>query len=114
MKFWDSYVNLCHEKGVSPTTAMKQMGISTGNISRWQGGGNPTGEMLLVLSRYFGRSIDFILTGEDYKNDTRRANSTSEISMLENFRSLPPELQGTAITYVKGLSDAYTATKKTS
>lgn len=110
-KFWDSYVNLCNEKGLTPTTAMKKMGISTGNISRWQHGGMPSGEMLLVISKFFNRSIDYILTGEDFnKNDERRAENTSELSMLLSFRSLPPELQATALSYVKGLSDAYAAT----
>ncbi len=113
--FWDNYVQLCEEKGDTPTGAMKKMGISTGNIHRWQSGGSPTGDMLITLTKYFHCSADFLLTGKNYNDhDDRIIKNSSELSILSNFRMLPQDLQSSALVYVKGLLDAYMTTKKES
>ena len=114
MRFWDNFVEACAEKGVAPTTAMKQMGISTGNIARWQSGGSPSMDMLVAISTYFRRSIDFLVTGIDFKpDDERLAATTAEVSMLQKFRQLPPDLQGTAIVYIEGVIDCYKKMQET-
>lgn len=112
-KFWDNFVEACSEKGLAPTTAMKKFGISTGNIHRWRQGIGPSGETLVTLSKNLGCSIDFLMTGEKYNpNDESVARTNTELAMLLNLRVLPPAIQATALTYVKGMADAYKATQE--
>ena len=105
--FWENYVNACAHKGVSPTGAMKQMGISTGNIHRWQSGGHPTGEMLIALTKYFGCSADYLLLGKEYGDQNERIiRDDKEYHLIKEFRALPDLLQDQIISYSKGLADA--------
>lgn len=105
--FWDNYVKACDIKGVTPTKGMKDMGISTGNIYRWQNGGTPTGEMLITLAKYFRCTTDFFLFGEERnQHDSHVTKSAAEYTILCAFRELTPGVQHTALTYMKALADA--------
>lgn len=102
--FWDNYVEACAKIGESPTGAMKKMGISTGNIHRWQNGGSPTGDMLVTLTRHLHCTADYLLTGN---TDTEFAGLCDiEIQMINMYRRLPDVLKKQAYTYLKGLADA--------
>lgn len=58
----DNLFNLMKEKGITAKQLSASTGISTGNISDWKSGRSmPTASKLIILSNYFGCSIDFIL-----------------------------------------------------
>ena len=110
--FWDNFVKACSVKGLTPTGAMKKMGVSTGNIHRWQNSSGPSAELLMTVSEYLGVSIDYLLTGKAYnQNDGRVIRTDAEYTMITLFRKLPHQLQSNAVVYLRGLSDAYLATK---
>lgn len=60
--FYDVYARLCKERGVSPTKAGGEMGISRSTISGWKNGGRtPTGTTLQKVADYFGVTTDLLL-----------------------------------------------------
>lgn len=61
MTFWERFYELCAEIGKKPNPVGKEIGVSSGVISKWKSGGIPNGENLILLSDYFGVSTDYLL-----------------------------------------------------
>ena len=61
--FYDRFLELCREKGVKPTNACLEAGLSRGLAAKWKSTGTekPSAEALEKLSAYFEKSIDEIL-----------------------------------------------------
>lgn len=66
--FYERYVLLCNEKGVSPSRAALNNGISKTSVTRWKDGAMPNSEILSKLSKYFSVSLDYMLGKTDIKN----------------------------------------------
>lgn len=45
--FYDNIYKICRDKGTSPTVILKELGYSTGNVSKWKSGSVPNIEWLL-------------------------------------------------------------------
>ena len=52
--FYEKFLRLCQERGVSPTTACMDMHISDGAWRRWREGASPRGATLSKVCGYFG------------------------------------------------------------
>lgn len=67
--FYDIFDSLCKEKGVKPTRACIEAGLSRGLASKWKSEKTavPDTESLRKLSLYFGTSVDALLGTEDKK-----------------------------------------------
>ena len=51
--FWERFYNLCLRNGKRPNPVGKEIGLSSGIISKWKNGGIPNGETLeLVAMEY--------------------------------------------------------------
>lgn len=59
--FYDIYVSLCKQKGVSPSKAAEENGLNRTSVVKWKSGTVPSGDTLNKLSRYFGVSMDYLL-----------------------------------------------------
>ncbi len=59
--FWKRFYNLCLRSGKRPNPIGKEIGLSSGIISKWKNGGIPNGETLMKLARYFDVSVDYLL-----------------------------------------------------
>lgn len=58
--------NLMESKSISAYKMSKDTGISDRLIGYWKKGEKlPSAENLMIISNYFGVSIDYLLTGED-------------------------------------------------
>ena len=64
--FYDRFLALCAEKGVRPTNACVEAGLSRGLAAKWKSTKTekPSAEALEKMSAYFGKSIDEILGKE--------------------------------------------------
>lgn len=67
--FYDIFTNLCNEKGLSPTATLQKLGVSTSKSTAWKNGSLPSASMLILLSEFFGVSIDYLLTGKETTYD---------------------------------------------
>lgn len=64
--FYAQFLELCNKEGVKPTPLIKSLGLSPGNLKRWENGSTVNSDILLMLSEHFGVSVDYLLTGKEY------------------------------------------------
>ena len=63
--FYDLFCELCKKKGVSPTKATVEIGLSRTIGTKWKTtGATPQGETLSKIADYFGVSVDYLLGNE--------------------------------------------------
>ena len=55
--FYDKFLNLCSQKGVSATAACVNAGLSESAWKRWVDGGTPNSISMGKLCKYFGVSM---------------------------------------------------------
>lgn len=61
--FYDKFVQLCNQKGVSPSRAAIDAGISKSLVTKWKANGckDPSPDVLRKLSVYFGVTVSDLL-----------------------------------------------------
>ena len=65
--FFEILKNLCKEKGTTPTTVVKELGLSSSSATSWKNGKVPHHGTLLKLASYFGVTVDYLLGNEKEK-----------------------------------------------
>ena len=70
--FYDRFVQICAERGISPSRAAIEAGLSKSTVSKWKNTpeAEPTGAALKKLSDFFGVSISELLGEETKKAPT--------------------------------------------
>lgn len=67
--FYDLFCRLCTQRGITPTKAALEIGLSKSTATKWkQTGATPQGETLARVAAYFGVSADLLLgeAGKQY------------------------------------------------
>lgn len=59
--FWERLNQLCAEHNVKLTNVVKELGMSTGNQSKWKRGAIPKSNVLKKFADYFNVSVDYLL-----------------------------------------------------
>ena len=62
--FWENFVKLCNNKGVSPNGACADLGFSTAIATKWKNGATPRSTTLQLIADYFDVSVDYLLGKE--------------------------------------------------
>ena len=66
--FWEKYESLCRKKRKSPNAVARELGISSGSITKWKDEKIiPNGKTLIKIADYFNCSTDYLL-GRNEKN----------------------------------------------
>lgn len=70
--FYDRFVYLCSQKGISPSKAAVDAGISKSLVTKWRNNkvDVPSPEVIKKLAKYFGMSVSEILDEEAEKAPT--------------------------------------------
>lgn len=78
--FYDRFVLLCNRKGVSPSRAAEDAGLSKSTVTKWKNDASarPTGNVIDKLTRYFGVSVSELL-GESAEAKGNRVVTDEEI-----------------------------------
>lgn len=64
--FWERFYNMCIAKGVKPNPVAKEIGISSGIVTKWKTVGTfPNGETLIKIADYLDCSVDYLLGRTD-------------------------------------------------
>lgn len=91
--FWNNFVNLCNNKGKSPTAVISELGISRGSVTHWRTGKVPHHNTLLKIADYFNVTVDYLLGKTDdpspSNNESDSPERDPELIELEN--GLTPE-----------------------
>lgn len=91
--FYNNFVRLCELKGVKPSRAALDCGISKSVVSKWKQNAEkgieltPNGPSLRSLSDYFGVSVDYLLGKEKEPPKPERSNPwhpSGEITFAES------------------------------
>ena len=96
--FWERFYQLCKDKGTMPNPLAKDIGISSGSITRWKQGSMPNSETLALLAEHLDTTTDYLLGKTDKKNKPTAENIDHELTSKEEdlivlFRQLSPEQQ---------------------
>lgn len=89
--FIDGYDKICKTKGLSPTSVLKEIGISKGVYTNWKStGAEPLNSTKKKIADYFGISIAELESGEMRKEAPALAGANDEMNdMLEEIRRRP-------------------------
>ncbi len=101
--FYDTFINLCNQKGVKPTPLVVGMGLSSSNVSQWKKGSVPRPEVLKRFSDYFGVSVEYLLTGKEDKKEQPTPESELNEELISRLISLTPEEVEKVDAFVQGL-----------
>lgn len=83
--FYQTFLQLCKEKGVAPSNVAQEIGLNKSSVSYWKKGSIPKAETLKALAQYFNVTVDY-LTGLDELEATiaREVNAPGEWKIREN------------------------------
>jgi len=59
--FYDQLKAACQARNTTPTTLLKEIGLSSANTGAWKKGGTPSAEVLLKLAERLNVSTDYLL-----------------------------------------------------
>ena len=59
--FYDNFIALCSQKGVTPSAVMKSIGLNKSSATYWKKGSMPTSSTIQKLADYFGVSCGYLL-----------------------------------------------------
>lgn len=87
--FWDRYVTECSRIGKKPNAVAKELGISSGAVTAWKYGGDPSITTLAKMCEYFKCSVEYmtgysdIRTTTDSHSDAKTDSEGSKLSGAE-------------------------------
>lgn len=111
--FYDNVYKICRDRGTTPTTVLKELGYSTGNVSKWKKGSVPNIDLALDISRKLGVSLDYLITLDGPTSDS--ALSESDREWLDIISRIPEEKQGMCKDFLRthmAVPDKYADRKK--
>lgn len=97
--FWDRFYQLCIKQDTKPNPVAKDLGISSGVLTKWKSGGIPNGETLTKIADYLNVSVDYLLgRTDDPHSGTKKQDagdlqfSAKECKVIRAYRN-KPEMQ---------------------
>lgn len=106
MIFWDNFKKACEERNLKPTPVLKECGISTGSIGRWQSGSSPNADAVIAIARYLNCSTDSLLMGSEFQNDAMVCVNDYERNLITMFREIPDPIRNFVYSSVKTAYDS--------
>lgn len=93
--FYDKYVELCKQKGVTPTAAALEIGLSKATPTKWKrSGATPSSDNLKKIAVYFGITESELLSDEEIQlADTKQVELREDIHNSYAFRVLYDTLE---------------------
>ena len=78
--FKQNFIRLCNEKGVSPTAACAEIGLSNATFSCWTDESVPRKATLMRIADYFGVSTSYLLGATDEPSEVLSAQVISNLA----------------------------------
>ena len=86
--FYDQFVDLCSQKGVSPTSAAVEIGLSKATPTKWKKTkAIPKGDTLKKVAAYFGVTESQLLTDERIQLDSTEDSQDVSFELREELRN---------------------------
>lgn len=84
--FYANFVQLCKNKGVAPTRAGIEAGISKQTVSNWKSGCRPGDTHIAKLADYFGVPVEYF--SEETPTETKASPTVVEDAMKDLMNHL--------------------------
>ena len=103
MNFYnDVFLPLCVSRGVSPTKAATEAGLSKTMVTNWKSrGSNPTTASMYKLAQYFDMTIQEMLSGGYEQHETESQKEEQPPAKSEELSAM----QAALIEYCRNLSE---------
>ena len=89
--FYQVFEKLCKEKGVSPTKAGEEIGLSRGTISKWKNKGTaPNFETIKAVADYFHVPSSFFF--EEKENQTDISDHDLKVALFNGSEDVTDEM----------------------
>ena len=86
--FYERFVQLCAGNNEKPTTVLKKIGVSSGNLNNWKNGTSVKSDILMQLSEHFNVSVDYLLGRTEEQNSNQNQTlSQNEQELLDIFKN---------------------------
>lgn len=76
MSFYENLKRVCYERGTTPTSILKKMGIPTSRVGTWKKGGIPKQDVIVALAQEIGCTVMDLFWSEA---DTARLEAAAEV-----------------------------------
>lgn len=96
--FYENFLLLCRNTNQKPTPVLKELNLSPGNLDKWKNGATVNSDVLLKISKHFGVSVDFLITGKEDEKKPASGLTEDEQKVLKYYAKLTEEQKD----YVKG------------
>ena len=90
--FYDQFIKLCDERGLKPTPTVKKMGLSPGNMKRWESGAAVNSETLEKCAAFFGVPIDYFFEGEETYRNAEISDNANAITNVYYIMKAHPDI----------------------
>lgn len=90
--FYDQFIKLCEELGLKPTPTVKKMGLSPGNMKRWESGAAVNSETLEKCAAFFGVPIDYFFEGEETYRNAEISDNANAITNVYYIMKAHPDI----------------------
>lgn len=96
MAFYDNYIRLCAEKGISPSAAAIEIGIKKSNVTYWKNNrNNPSDVTIAKVADYFGVSV------QELKGDQKEKSPAPEgVEQIPGYEDLSEENKAKARDFI--------------
>lgn len=85
--FWNTFIKLCVKHNLKPNTIAKELGISSGAVTKWKQGSIPGSTTLQKLADYFNVSADYFLSNEENQSAISVTDDDLKVALMfkDNF-----------------------------
>ena len=90
--FYEQFLKICSERGVKPTPVLKQIGLSTGNLKKWESGSTVSADTLEKLAVYFGVPVDYFFQSDDSYTNIDISDNANVMSKVYYIMKSNPEI----------------------
>lgn len=91
--FYDRFVKLCNEKGVSPSAVAEQIGLTRSANTKWAEGKIPRKATLAKLADYFGVPVEYFSEETPAEIKESPAPRAEVEDIIKIYDMLTPERQ---------------------
>lgn len=90
--FYDIYVGLCNQKGISPSKAAESVGLSRTSVVKWKAGTIPSGATLNSLAQFFNVTVDYLMGNKQKEKPAQAQAEPEDIAILNRAaKKMTPE-----------------------
>jgi len=102
--FYERLKKICAEKEVSVTAMCDELGLSSGNLSKWKNGSTPGAKIIRKIAEYLNISVDYLLGNTEKKEISSETELTeAQRELLRAFSALSEEKQALILDFIKKL-----------